>query len=411
MYRPIALAVVLSIVVVSCSGGDAATTTTAAPPTTTTTTVATTSSTAQETTTTVAETTTTTTPVVEITGLTGPGLTAVIEQFYGLARGDTETAPAAPAPMLPEPGSLEPGTTVAVELSTARYGDGSVAVWRAGKDIVGAVQDGSGWRIVAGHAPSVGGGPYYGGMPMHVAVVGSDARKGQDVEASRADSIHIVGLDGKGGAGMVGIPRDSWVSIDGGGHNKINSSLANGGPEAMMNTFEDLSSLDLDGYVLTGFEGFEEMVDQVLEPFQMKVPFTFSDRSAKADFEEGDQVVDGDAALAFSRARKAFTTGDFQRQLNGGIMLLAGAIGAKVRGPLAVPEMISGTQEWMFTDLTSEQLVQMSLYVMALNPTKVGNTVLKGGTGTSSGGASIVRLNAEAAAATFEDLADGRIDD
>src|SRR5690606_38644672 len=131
--------------------------------------------------------------------------------------------------------------------------------------------------------------------------------------------------DGKGGAGMVGIPRDSWVSIDGGGHDKINASLANGGPEAMMNTFEDLSSLDLDGYVLTGFEGFEEMVDQVLEPFEMQIPFSFSDRSAKADFEEGTAIIDGDAALAFSRARKAFTRGDFQRQLNGGIMLLAGA--------------------------------------------------------------------------------------
>jgi LCP family protein required for cell wall assembly len=410
MYRPIALAVALSIVVVSCSGGDPGAATTTAGPTTTTT-AAETTTTELETTTTVAETTTTTTPVVEITGLTGPGLTSVIEQFYGVARGDTDTAPPAPAPMLPKPGTLAPGTTVAVELSTARYGDGSVAVWRAGKDVVGAVQDGQGWRIVAGHAPSVGGSPYYGDMPMHVAVVGSDARKGQDVEASRADSIHIVGLDGKGGAGMVGIPRDSWVSIDGGGHDKINASLANGGPEAMMNTFEDLSELDLDGYVLTGFEGFEEMVDQVLKPFEMKIPFTFSDRAAKADFEEGTRVVDGDAALAFSRARKAFSNGDFQRQLNGGIMLLAGAIGAKVRGPVAVPEMISGTQEWMFTDLSSEQLLQMSLYVLALNPTKVGNTVLKGGTGTSSGGASIVRLNADAAAEVFADLEDGRIDD
>ena len=64
------------------------------------------------------------------------------------------------------------------------------------------------------------------------------------------------------------------------------------------------------------------------------VPFTFTDRSAKADFRAGRQELDAKEALSFVRARKAFPTGDFQRQLNGGTFLIGALIAAKVRATL-----------------------------------------------------------------------------
>ena len=99
----------------------------------------------------------------------------------------------------------------------------------------------------------MGIGQHLGAFPKILAVVGSDARPDERRDETRADSIHFVGIDGKGNAGVVGVPRDSWVPIAGGGTSKINASLAFGGPQMMMDTFTDLTDLDFSGYLLTGF--------------------------------------------------------------------------------------------------------------------------------------------------------------
>ncbi|MDH4306922.1 MAG: LCP family protein [Acidimicrobiia bacterium] len=373
----------------------------------------TTTSTTMGTTTATVEPTTTTTlpPVVEIDGSPGSPLTNFLTAYYGYATGRSEEAPdGVPSPMLPEPGSAADRGTVKGKVTVADVDGARLAVFKSDKDVIGLVRNADGWRMVAGRAPSIGVKPWYGEKPILVAVVGSDARPGEDVAATRADSIHILGIDGKGGAALVGIPRDSWVSIPGYGTSKINASLSAGGPDMMMATFEDLSGLDLTGYVLTGFEGFEHLVDDVLLPFDLDVPFTFSDRAAKADFVAGIQTVDGRAALSFARTRKAFTSGDFQRQLNGGLLLIAALGGAKIRGPLAFPEIIAGTQEWMLTDLSPGQLLAFALAADAVSLTEIDNMVLAGRNATTSGGAAIVRLDEAAAAAVFADLADGSLD-
>lgn len=397
MKKPISLVLVFALAACTSAGAtDSTTVETTLPSTTTTTTGPTT--------------TTTLPPVVEVEGA-GEPLARYLASFYAYASGRSSREPArVPKPMLPEPGAHPDLATVEGEAAVATYRGTLIAVFKSGRDVLGLVRGEDGWRIVGGRAPSIGVGRWYGNDPILVAVVGSDARRGEDVAASRADSIHILGLDGRGGAALVGIPRDSWVPIPGYGTSKINASLSAGGPDMMMATFEELSGLDLDGYVLTGFEGFEALVDEVLLPFEIDIPFAFSDRAAKADFDAGPQQVDGRAALAFSRTRKAFSSGDFQRQFNGGLMLIAALGGAKLRGPLAFPEIIAGTEPWMLTDLNPAQMLRFALAANDVKLTEISNMVLEGSNATTSGGAAIVRLNSGAAAETFADLADGTLD-
>ena len=94
----------------------------------------------------------------------------------------------------------------------------------------------------------------------------------------------------EGNAGIVGVPRDSWVPIPGRGRSKINAALALGGPDLMMETFRDLTGLDFDGYLLTGFAGFEGLIE-VLGGLEIEVPRPFKDSAAKADIEAGLQVL------------------------------------------------------------------------------------------------------------------------
>jgi polyisoprenyl-teichoic acid--peptidoglycan teichoic acid transferase len=398
MTRRISLLLVAALVT-ACTGAEAAPST-----------VTTTTTTFPTTTTTAPTTTTTLQPVVEVEGVEDD-LQQYLTAFYGYASGREAQQPArVDVPLLPQPGSHPNLPTVGGVAAVADYRGSRIAVFESGDDLLGLVDDGEGWRVVAGRAPSIGVDAWYGDRPILLAVVGSDARRGEDVAATRADSIHILGMDGRGGAAVVGIPRDSWVPIPGHGTSKINASLSEGGPEMMMAAFEELSGLELDGYALTGFEGFERMVDDALGPFEIDIPLTFSDRSAKADFTAGVQVVDGRDALAFARTRKAFTSGDFQRQFNGGLVLIAALGGAKLRGPLAFPEIIAGTEQWLITDLSPEQMLRFALAANEVKLTGVSNLVLEGFNATTSGGASVVRLNESFAQATFTDLADGTLD-
>ena len=108
-----------------------------------------------------------------------------------------------------------------------------------------------------------------------------------------------------------------------------------------METFRDLSGLPVEGYVMTGFLGFEEMISSVLGGFELGVPYRMKDQAAKADLEAGLQIVDGDQALAFSRARKTLPNGDFDRSFNQGRVMLDVMKNLNGRGIMAIPKLSS----------------------------------------------------------------------
>lgn len=397
MSRAVPVLVALSLVAAACSEPAVESTTTS-------------SSTAPSTTTTTAPSTTTTRAPVEVS-IEGapPGLTQLVADYYDHAAGTGEAPASLPEPLVPSVDPDAAPASVSGEAATGAFGDSQMAVVALGDDLLAAVDAGQGWRLVGGSAPSIGVPAHWGETPKLVAVVGSDARPGEDRERARADSLHIVGLDGDGGAGVVGIPRDSYVPISGRGSSKINAALAFGGPELMLETLENASTLDLDGYVLTGFEGFVEMAGTVLGGIEVDVPFAIADEAAKAFLSAGRQVLDGADALAFSRVRKTIAGGDFTRQFHGGLVLL-GALGVvQAGGPLSLPGLIEASEPWMSTDLTAEELLTFSLAALETDVMEIRNMVLPGRAG-SAGGGSVVFLS-DGYVEVFEDLADGRLDE
>ena len=294
------------------------------------------------------------------------------------------------------------------ESAMAEVGGAILAVATIGRDVIYGVDSGSGFQVVAAVLPSLGlDQGWYGNVPKLVAVVGSDARPGEDAGTSRADSLHLVGLDGAGSGGVVGIPRDSWVSINGGRENKINAALSSGGPESMLSTLIDVSELALDGIVVTGFEGFVEMWDGALGGAEVDVPLAIQDQAAKADLEQGIQVLDGTQALAFSRTRKTLAGGDLTRQLHGGIVLLGALHAAQLRGPLDLPMMMALSEAWLVTDMGWPDLMAWSALALATPVDGIPNKVVPARIG-SVGSASVVFLTSEAPA-VFADLADGAV--
>jgi polyisoprenyl-teichoic acid--peptidoglycan teichoic acid transferase len=275
------------------------------------------------------------------------------------------------------------------------------------------------WRVVSydvrGHVPNVlESGPkeaaFLPGLPsnepMFVLVIGSDARPGQSVTGTRADSIHIVGVNPRHGrVSILGIPRDSWVYVPGYGSDKINSALVRGGPDLLVQAVERLSGIRIDAYLLTGFQGFERMVSAV-GGIDIKIPYPIHDRFAGAHFRRGPEHLSGREALAFSRVRKDLPNGDFGRSFNQGRLMIAAL--ATLRRAVAdgsaavVPWAIAAARN-LVTDLSLAEMFELLVAAPAFEPRRVRNAVVSGGVGMIAG-KSVVVLGSRAHA-MFRDLA------
>lgn len=278
-----------------------------------------------------------------------------------------------------------------------------VAVVTSGDDVTLAV--GPQWKVVGGWWPSLGKGTDLGRFPRFMLVMGSDAR-GSNLKGSRADTLQIIGLDGQGGAGIVGIPRDLYVPLSTGGTSKINAAFAYGGGPAEARTIENLSGIDVQGYVVTGFNGFGSIVDQSGGlPLVIEKAFTFLDL---LKVKKGRQVADGGTALAYARERHAFPNGDFDRSRHQQEILIAGGVAARLAGPAILPKEMSIVSKYAQTDVDAETALTFLAAFYRIDPAKVKHTVVPGAIGTSSDGQSIVKVT-PATRAVFAAFHDARL--
>lgn len=274
-------------------------------------------------------------------------------------------------------------------------------------DIVLAVDEGSGWRVVGAHLQSWNSEAVFGAEVRQIMVIGSDARPGQKVEGYRADSLHIVAaVPGEGAGAIVGIPRDSYVEAPDGRNRKFTNIMAGTGPDAILETARNLTDLEIEGYLLTGFAGFVDLIDE-FGAFEIDIPINMADSASGAYFRAGVQTIDGGDALAFARNR-TIAGGDFTRQLHGGVII--GAIAAAVQGMGVdeLPALLEMLTRHVQTDLSAEQLLTLTASLYVLDLAEVDNVVVPGSVGTA-GGASVVFLDEEADL-IFADLADGSLE-
>ena len=296
---------------------------------------------------------------------------------------------------------------VVVRAAVATWKGVPIAVVTSGKDVTLAVAAPK-WKVVGGWWPSIGlPAPSIGGGARRILMVGSDARPGQPVNGSRGDSLHIVGLDGHGRGGILGIPRDSYVSLATGGKGKINSALTFGGPSGLQRTVASLTGVRLEGYMITGFGGFTALING-LGRLPVSSPVGVKDKMSGANVRRGGNKLNGAQALAFGRARHGVAGGDFGRSANQGRMIMAAAGFAKLLGPAALPGILSKAAPSIATNLSAEQVLTFAAGALVTDPKKVPNKVAIGGFGWTPDRQSIVLLDANARR-MFADIRDGNL--
>lgn len=96
---------------------------------------------------------------------------------------------------------------------------------------------------------------------VNILAVGYDS----DINgASRADTIILISLDvDSKEAGLIFLPRDTYINSSKRKFTKLNSSHVYGGIELTQKTIEEMLNVDIDYFLETDFKGFEKIIDRL----------------------------------------------------------------------------------------------------------------------------------------------------
>lgn len=244
-------------------------------------------------------------------------------------------------------------------------------------------------------------------------VVGSDAGPPRPGSATtgRADAIQLVVVpEDRSTVSIVSIPRDSWVPVRGHGRSKINAGLTNG-PEAMAGTIEDLTGLEVDDWVVTGFDGFVGMIDTI-GGVHVDVEQRLNDnRGAHSNLHPGPQTLDGTQALAYTRDRKSRPDGDLGRNRAQARVLQSVHAQLAADGGLGVADLVelaAVVRRHTRSSIPPGRLLKLAALAAEIPADRVALEQAGARVGTA-GRASVVHLT-DAAFRTFADLRDdGRL--
>ncbi|MEU7313938.1 LCP family protein [Streptomyces sp. NPDC007083] len=170
-----------------------------------------------------------------------------------------------------------------------------------------------------------------GQTPLNILLLGSDSRASEEnvrLGGSRADRdrppladvqmlLHVSA--DRSNMSVVSIPRDTRTTIpkctdpdDGKVYptttDKINTSLQHGGPGCTVATWEEMTGIPVDHFMMIDFSGVVSMADAV-GGVPVCVKENVHDPKSKLKLEKGTSVIKGEQALSWLRTRHGFGDG------------------------------------------------------------------------------------------------------
>ena len=125
--------------------------------------------------------------------------------------------------------------------------------------------------------------------------------------ASRADTMILISIDvDTNEAGVIFLPRDTYINLESKNFTKLNTSFARGGIELTKETVEELLDIKVDYYVESDFKGFENIIDRFggIE-IDVEKNLNYVDRAGGLyiNISQGRQHLSGEDALKYVRYR------------------------------------------------------------------------------------------------------------
>ncbi len=246
------------------------------------------------------------------------------------------------------------------------------------------------------------------GKVLYFLIIGSDARPGEKVDRSRSDACHLFAYNPSLKSGtLIGFPRDSYVTSPKGVQRKLSGIMSTEGPDAVVATISKLMNVPVSRFVITGFDGFTKMV-QGIGGVAIEVNPAMNDKYSGAQFQQGWFQMNGEAALAFNRARKTLPRGDISRSANQEKFLLATL--TKLRGSTSniadLTKWVNVARQNTITNIRPADWLYFAQVARGIEPGRIKTTVLPG-TPKTINKESVVAIDQTQLAALSKDIQDG----
>ena len=221
--------------------------------------------------------------------------------------------------------------------------------------------------------------PVWGGTQrVNILLMGVDRRELRPDEHPRSDSMMVVSIDPVTKTyDLFSILRDTYVKIPGYGSSRINSALAEGGPELAKSTVSDFIGVPVDRYVITDFEGFKSLIDAVggVE-IDVEKNMRYRDPTDKGqydiDLKKGLQRLDGDKALQYVRFRhdamSDYTRTERQRKLLAALAVQM----QKGTNLIQLPAILDSVRPYIQTNMSSTDMVKLAGLAISLKSDQAG---------------------------------------
>ncbi|MBS5969240.1 MAG: LCP family protein [Clostridium perfringens] len=195
----------------------------------------------------------------------------------------------------------------------------------------------------------------------NIALFGIDAPKGK---VGRSDAIMILTLDEEHKAiKLTSIMRDSYVNIPGHGDDKITHAYAFGGPELAMKTLNENFKVNVEDFMAVNFTSLPEIIDKLGGVKINIIPEEI--HHIPGITSPGEQVLNGEEALAYSRIRYA-TGGDYKRTERQRVVLEAVFEKLKSTPTKEYPSLIDDFLPYVETNMSSMDMIKLATDVAPL---------------------------------------------
>ncbi len=266
------------------------------------------------------------------------------------------------------------------------------------------------------------------GDPQNILLVGIDdgmtLGAGDPVLRGRSatlntDTIMILRVDPKTQqAALLSLPRDLYVDLAGGGKGRINTALAIGGPERLIETIKQDFDIPINHYAMVNFQGFESLV-AAIDGVPVYFPFGSRDQATGLfQYDPGCVTLSGDQALAYARSRhfeiyrpetkswQQDPTSDFGRITRQQQFIKAAlrkAVSKGIRNPFVLKDLLGVAQKnvTLDTEFSIQDLVDLGTQFRNFDPESLA-TYTPVASGTMVGAMSVLILDAPASQPIFD---------
>jgi len=150
--------------------------------------------------------------------------------------------------------------------------------------------------------------------PVHILLIGQDRRENES--RARSDAILLCSfLPDSNRLVLTSFLRDLYVEIPGYQSDRINAAYAYGGAELLQKSLESNFDITIDACLEVDFFQFAQAIDSLggVTVTLRQDEADAINSSVSGELSQGDQLLTGEQALAYTRIRNLDSDGDFSR--------------------------------------------------------------------------------------------------